>query len=477
MPEIASYHMTTEQFREYGYAVIDWISRYYEHLETLPVLSSVHPGDIRRSLPADPPQNGEPFSKLLSDIDKVVLPGITHWQSPNFFAYFPANASGPAILGDLLSSALGVQGMLWATSPACTELETHVLDWMAKMLALPVKFLSSSSGGGVIQDTASSATLCAMLAARERSTGYRSNQTGGDGKLVAYTSNQAHSSVEKAAMISGVGRSNLRQIAVDDRFAMRAEALTQAIERDRQAGLAPFFVCATIGTTSSHGMDPLPQIANICRQHGLWLHVDAAMAGTAALCPEFRYLQAGLEHADSYCFNPHKWMFTNFDCDCFFVADRDALIRSLSILPEYLRNQATESGSVFDYRDWQVPLGRRFRGLKLWFVIRHYGVEGLQHHIRRHVQLAQQFLEWVRSDERFEVVAPAPLNLICFRYRGSDEQNHHLMDRLNRSGALYLTHTRLANKFVLRFCVGQTNTESRHVERAWHRIQAEAADL
>ena len=477
MPDTASYHMTTEQFREYGYAVIDWITQYYERLESLPVLSTVQPGDIRRSLPADPPPHGELFSDLLSDIDKVILPGITHWQSPNFFAYFPANASGPAILGDLLSSALGVQGMLWATSPACTELETHVLDWMARMLALPGKFLSSSRGGGVIQDTASSATLCAMLAARERATGYQSNQTGGDGKLVAYTSNQAHSSVEKAAMISGVGRANLRQIAVDNRFAMRADALTQTILQDRQAGLTPFFVCATVGTTSSHAMDPLPEIANVCRQYGLWLHVDAAMAGTAGLCPEFRYLQAGIEHADSYCFNPHKWMFTNFDCDCFFVADREALIRSLSILPEYLRNQATESGSVFDYRDWQIPLGRRFRSLKLWFVIRHYGVDGLQHHIRRHVQLAQQFLEWVKNDERFEVVAPAPLNLVCFRYRGSDEQNQHLMDRLNRSGALYLTHTRLADKFVLRFCVGQTHTEARHVEHAWQRIQAEAADL
>ena len=469
--------MTTEEFREYGYALIDWIARYYERLESLPVLSKARPGDVRRSLPSDPPQHGEPFTELISDIDKIVLPGITHWQSPNFFAYFPANASGPAILGDLLSSALGVQGMLWATSPACTELETHVLDWLVTMLGLPESFLSSSTGGGVIQDTASSATLCAMLAARERSTGYWSNQKGCDGKLVAYTSSQAHSSVEKAAMIAGVGRDQLRLIAVDERFAMRTDALAQAIRQDKQAGLQPFFVCATIGTTSSHAMDPLPQIAALCREHRLWFHVDAAMAGTAALCPEFRHLQAGVEHADSYCFNPHKWMFTNFDCDCFFVADREALIRSLSILPEYLRNQATESGSVFDYRDWQVPLGRRFRSLKLWFVIRHYGVEGLQHHIRRHVQLAQQFLGWVQQNGHFEVVAPVPLNLVCFRYRGSDDQNQRLMNRLNQSGDLYLTHTRLADRFVLRFCVGQTNTEARHVERAWQRIQEEAAML
>ena len=469
--------MTSQQFREYGYAMVDWICNYYQSVESFPVLSNLEPGAVRRMLPDAPPQQPEPFANVLKDVEKVILPGITHWQSPNFYAYFPANTSGPAILGDLLSSALGVQGMLWATSPACTELETHVLDWLVPMLGLPQKFVSTSTGGGVIQDTASSATLCAMLSARERATAYRSNHIGCDGKLVAYTSTQAHSSVEKAAMIAGIGRDNIRLIAVDANFAMDPAALAQAIRQDLQAGRIPFFVCATVGTTSSHAMDPLPQVAAICREHGLWFHVDAAMAGSAAICPEFRYLQAGVEHADSYCFNPHKWMFTNFDCDCFFVADRAALIRSLSILPEYLRNQATESGAVFDYRDWQVPLGRRFRSLKLWFVIRHYGVEGLQRHIRYHVQLAQQFRSWLESDNRFEVVVPAPLNLVCFRYRGSDQQNERLMSSLNTSGDLYLTHTRLANQFVLRFCVGQTNTEARHVEHAWQRIQEEAAKL
>jgi aromatic-L-amino-acid decarboxylase len=469
--------MSSQQFREYGYAMVDWISDYYEAVEKFPVLSKLEPGAVRRLLPAVAPQKHEPFAQVLRDVEQVILPGITHWQSPNFFAYFPANASGPAILGDLLSSALGVQGMLWATSPACTELETHILDWLVPLMGLPEKFLSTSTGGGVIQDTASSATLCAMIAARERSTAYQSNHTGCDGKLVAYTSTQAHSSIEKAAMVSGIGRDNVRLIAVDGRFAMGPTALAQAIREDRQAGRVPFFVCATVGTTSSHAMDPLPQIAALCREHGLWFHVDAAMAGTAAICPEFRHLQAGVEHADSYCFNPHKWMFTNFDCDCFFVADRAALIRSLSILPEYLRNQATESGAVFDYRDWQIPLGRRFRSLKLWFVIRHYGVEGLQHHIRYHVQLAQQFRSWLESDDRFELLVPAPLNLICFRYRGSDEQNERLMNILNASGDLYLTHTRLANQFVLRFCVGQTNTEARHVEHAWQRIKEEADRL
>ena len=477
MAELSNYHMSSQQFREYGYALVDWISGYYESVDKFPVLSRVEPGAVRRMFPAVPPHKPESFEQMLRDVEQIILPGITHWQSPNFFAYFPANSSGPAILGDLLSSALGVQGMLWATSPACTELETHVLDWLVSMLGLPEKFLSTSTGGGVIQDTASSATLCAMIAARERSTAYQSNRTGCDGKLVAYTSSQAHSSIEKAAMIAGIGRDNVRLIAVDDHFAMDANALGHAIRQDQDAGRVPFFVCATVGSTSSHAMDPLPQIAALCQQHGLWFHVDAAMAGTAALCPEFRHLQTGVENADSYCFNPHKWMFTNFDCDCFFVADRAALIRSLSILPEYLRNQATESGAVFDYRDWQIPLGRRFRSLKLWFVIRHYGVEGLQHHVRYHVQLAQQFRAWLESDDRFEVVVPAPLNLICFRYRGSDEQNQRLMDALNASGDLYLTHTRLADRFVLRFCVGQTNTEARHVERAWQRIQQEADKL
>jgi len=477
MSQERSFHMTAEQFRQYGKQVVDWIADYYERIESLPVLSQVRPGDIRQSLPNHPPLRGEAFELLLEDIDRVILPGVTHWQSPNFFAYFPANASGPAILGDLLSSALGVQGMLWATSPACTELETQVLDWLVTMLGLPEKFLSSSTGGGVIQDTASSAALCAMLAARERATSYTANQRGTDGKLVAYTSTQAHSSLEKAAMIAGIGLKNLRLLEVDASFAIKPEALELQVEKDLEAGLVPFFVCGTVGTTSSNAMDPLPAMAAICREHNLWFHVDAAMSGTAALCPEFRHFQDGVEHADSYCFNPHKWMFTNFDCNCFYVADRKALIKTLSILPEYLKNQATESGAVFDYRDWQIPLGRRFRSLKLWFVIRHYGVEGLQFHVRQHVQIAQAFAGWVRQDPRFEVVAPVPLNLVCFRYRGSEEENQRLMDRLNRSGDLYLTHTRLGDKFVLRFCVGQTNTILKHVERAWERIQQETAKL
>jgi aromatic-L-amino-acid decarboxylase len=329
----------------------------------------------------------------------------------------------------------------------------------------------------VIQDTASSAALTALLAARERSTDWLSNEAGVGQSLVAYTSTQAHSSIEKAVKIAGLGSQQLRHIEVDSSFAMCPDKLAMQIQLDRQAGRIPCFVCATIGTTSSNAIDPIRQIGQICQTEGLWLHVDAAMSGTAAVCPEFRHIHEGVEWADSYCFNPHKWMFTNFDCDCFYVARREELIRTLSILPEYLRNRATESGAVIDYRDWQIPLGRRFRALKLWFVIRHYGLEGLQHHVRRHIQMAQQFAQWVSDDGQFELAAPAPLNLICFRHRAGDDFNRRLLDRLNAGGQLYLTHTVLGQQFVLRFCVGQTHTEPRHVAQAWRQIQQTAEAL
>jgi aromatic-L-amino-acid decarboxylase len=477
MNDDKSYHMTPEEFRRYGREVVDWIADYYENIESLPVLSRSQPGQVRASLPSHPPSEGEAFESILKDVSDLILPGLTHWQSPNFFAYFPANTSGPAILGELLASGLGVQGMLWATSPACTELETHVLDWLVEMLGLPEKFLSTHTGGGVIQDSASSATLCALLAARERATGFSSNEQGCDGRLVAYTSSQAHSSVEKAVKIAGIGRENLRLINVDDNLAMRPDLLSAQIEADRQAGRTPFFATATVGTTSSNAIDPLPEIGRICSGNNMWLHVDAAMAGTAALCPEFRWIQKGLELADSYCFNPHKWMFTNFDCDCFLIADRNILIQTLSILPEYLRNQASESGAVIDYRDWHIPLGRRFRALKLWFVIRHYGVQGLQAHIRRHVELARLFADRVQSDERFELAVTPPLTLVCFRHRGGDEVNRQLMKRLNASGDIYLTHTSLQDRITLRLSIGQTSTELRHIENAWRRIQEEAEAL
>ena len=471
-------HMSPDEFRRAGRLVIDWIARYMEEVERYPVLSPARPGEVRAKLPPRPPAGGDAVEAWLSDLEEVVMPGITHWQSPNFFAFFPANASGPAILGDLLAAGLGVQGMLWATSPACTELETHVLDWLVDMLGLPERFLSTGAGGGVIQDTASSASLCALLAARERATGFASNEhgVGGATRLTAYTSSQAHSSIEKAVKIAGVGRENLRLIEVDSDFAMRPDALANAIAADRAGGHLPFFVCATAGTTSSTAMDPVRAIGEICAREGLWLHVDGAHSGSAALAPELRWVNDGLELADSYCFNPHKWMLTNFDCDCMYVAERAALIKTLSVLPEYLRNRATESGAVFDYRDWHVPLGRRFRALKLWFVIRHYGEEGLRTHIRGHVALARDFESWVEEDPRFELAAPAPLSLVCFRHRSGDEVNQRLMDELNTSGRLYLTHTRLDGKLTLRMAIGATGTGCRHVEAAWRAIREAAPD-
>jgi aromatic-L-amino-acid/L-tryptophan decarboxylase len=470
-------HMTPDEFRRHGRDVVDWIADYMEHVEKLPVLSKARPGDVRAALPREPPLKGEPFELVLEDVDRIILPGITHWQSPKFFAYFPCNNSGPGILGELLSAGLGVQGMLWATSPACTELETHVLDWLVGMLGLPEKFLSSSAGGGVIQDTASSATLCAMLAGRERATAFRSNESGGDGRLTAYASNQAHSSVEKAAVIAGIGRQNLRLVDVDESYAMRPDALAKAIADDKRAGKIPSFVCATVGTTSSNAVDPVAEIGRICREAGIWLHVDAAMSGTAALCPEFRWIHDGVELADSYCFNPHKWMFTNFDCDAFWVADRAALVRTLSILPEYLKNRATESGAVIDYRDWQIPLGRRFRALKLWFVIRHYGIEALQAYVRKHVELAQKFRSWVEKSESFELAAPAPLNLVCFRHVGGDAINASLLEAVNATGEMYLTHTSLRGRHTLRMSIGQAWTQERHVEAAWRTLQRLAIEV
>ena len=471
--------MSPDEFRAHGKALIDWIADYYEQIEQYPVMSRVAPGEVRAQLPAEPPQTGEPFEAMMADVERIIMPGITHWQSPNFYAYFPANASFPSILGELLSAGLGVQGMIWQTSPAATELETHVMDWLAGMLGLPEAFLSTSTGGGVIQDTASSAVLAALIAARERVTSEESELvtrhsslvTGNDSRLRAYCSTQTHSSMEKAAGVAGVGRANVRAIAVDERFAMRPEALRAAIEADIAAGLRPFFVVATVGSTSSLAMDPVREIGEICREFGLWLHVDAAMAGTAALCPEFRGYFDGVERADSFAFNPHKWMFTNFDCDCFWVADRAALIRSLSILPEYLVNAATASGAVIDYRDWHVQLGRRFRALKLWFVIRHYGAEGLQALVREHVRLAGLFAEWVAADPRFELAAPPVLNLVCFRLREGDEASRALLEKLNASGKMYLTHTVLDGKYALRLCVGQTHVEERHVREAWEEIR------
>ena len=470
-------HMSPAQFRRHGRQVIDWIADYYERIESFPVQSQVQPGELTSSLPARPPEQGEPFDALLDDLDTLILPGITHWQHPSFFAYFPANASGPAILGDLIASGLGIQGMLWATSPAATELETHVLDWLADLLALPARFRSDSAGGGVIQHSASDATLVALLAALHRASGGRTEGAGvAAERFTVYTSGQTHSSVEKACRIAGLGSSALRKLDVDAMTqAARPERLRAQIAADVAAGFVPALVVASVGATGTGAVDPVRELALIAQEYGAWLHVDAAWAGVAAVCPELRWLNDGFELADSLCTNPHKWLLTNFDCDAFWVADRAALVGAMSILPDYLRNTATESGAVIDYRDWQVPLGRRFRSLKLWAVIRWYGAVGLRTHIRGHVALAQQFAAWVAADDRFEIVAPHPLSLVTFRLRAGDDATRALMERVDESGDLYLTHTTVNGRFALRMAIGSPQTELRHVEAAWAALSAHAS--
>ncbi len=465
-------HMTPEEFRRHGYQVIDWIADYQQRVETLPVLSRVAPGDIRAQLPPHPPQDGEGFDDVLRDLDEVLLPGITHWQHPSFFAYFPANASGPAILGDLLASGLGVQGMLWATSPAATELETHVLDWLAELLDLPAGLRSDSTGGGVIQSSASDSAVVALLAALHRVSGGATETEGvATGRYTVYTSHQTHSSVEKACRVVGLGSAALRKLDVDPSTqAADPEHLRRLLAADVDAGFVPALVVASIGATGTGAVDPVAELAATARDYDAWVHVDAAWAGVAAVCPEFRYLNAGLDRVDSYTTNPHKWLLTNFDCNAFWVADRGALIGALSILPEYLRNAATASGEVIDYRDWQVPLGRRFRALKLWSVLRWYGANGLAQHIRGHVELAQYLAAELRADDRFEIVAPHPLALVTFRLRAGDEATRALMEAVNASGEAYLTHTVVESRAAIRVAIGSVQTQQRHVRALWDQL-------
>jgi aromatic-L-amino-acid decarboxylase len=464
----------SEDFRRHGHTLVDWIVDYLDGLEARPVTSVVTPGEIRARLPATPPAGPEPFGAVLADLDDVIVPGLTHWQHPSFFAYFPCNSSYPAILGELVSAGLGVNGMSWATSPAATELESLMCDWMLELLDLPGRFRSTGTGGGVIQGTASEATLCAILAARERITDGRANRAGATGRLVGYATAQAHSSIEKGMRIAGIGSDNLRLVAVDHTFAMRPDALAAAIRADRDAGMVPFFVNATVGTTSSLAFDPVPAIADVCRRESLWLHVDAAMAGIAALCPEHRWVNAGVERADSYCTNPHKWMGINFDCDLFYVADRSALLAALSILPEYLRTAAGDAGAVIDYRDWQIPLGRRFRALKVWFTLRADGPEPARAMIRRQVAWAADLAGWVAADARFELAAPPALNLVCLRHVDGDAATDALVDAANASGAALFTRTVLDGGSALRVCIGGRTTERRHVEAAWALLQSRA---
>ena len=462
-----------ERFRREGRAIVDWIADYWHAVADKPVQSPVEPGWVGSQLPAVPPEQPEQLDAVLADLDRVIVPGLTHWQHPGFFAYFPASTSGPSILGELLSAGLGVQGMLWATSPACTELETHVLDWLRELLGLPDRFASTGTGGGVILDSASTGLLTAVVAARQRAAGsdVRDDDTSHSRQLVAYASAGAHSSVEKGLRIAGISRQWLRKIATNARGQMDADRLASAMDADAQAGRIPFFVAATVGTTSSGAFDPVPLIAAAARRHGAWLHVDAAWAGAAALCPEFRGpIVAGAEAADSWGFNPHKWMLVNFDCHTLWVADRGPLVQALSMKPDYLRNAATESGAVIDYSDWQVPLGRRFRALKLWLTLRMIGAAAIRQRIRDHVLWATEFAGWVRADPRFELLAEPSLSLVCFGLRSGDEASASLLDRVNGEGRVLLSPARIGSRHALRLAVGDTLTRREDVETAWNEL-------
>ncbi|WP_246078799.1 aminotransferase class V-fold PLP-dependent enzyme [Modestobacter excelsi] len=466
-------HMTPEQFRQHGHEVVDWIADYWTRIGSFPVRSQVSPGDVRASLPPTAPEQGERFSAVLADLDRVVLPGVTHWQHPGFFGYFPANTSGPSVLGDLVSAGLGVQGMSWVTSPAATELEQHVMDWLADLMGLPESFRSTGSGGGVVQDSSSGANLVALLAALHRASKGATLRHGVRPEdHTVYVSAETHSSMEKAARIAGLGTDAIRIVEVDGDLAMRPGALAARLERDVARGYTPVLVCATVGTTSTTAIDPLAELGPICQRFGVWLHVDAAYAGVSAVAPELRALQAGVEWADSYTTDAHKWLLTGFDATLFWVADRAALTGALSILPEYLRNAATDTGAVVDYRDWQIELGRRFRALKLWFVVRWYGAEGLREHVRTHVALAQELAGWAEGDERFDVASPHPFSLVCLRPRwaagiDADVATMTLLDRLNDGGEVFLTHTTVDGAAVLRVAIGAPATTREHVERVW----------
>ncbi|WP_217698476.1 pyridoxal-dependent decarboxylase [Streptacidiphilus griseoplanus] len=475
-------HMTPQEFRHLGRQAVDWIADYWEALDSLPVAPQIAPGRIRSRLPDRPPERAQPFEALLGDLSDVIVPGLLHWQHPRFLGYFPANASGPAVLAELLSAGLGVQGMSWVTSPACTELEEHTLDWLVELLGLPGHFRSTGPGGGVIQDTASSALLVALVAALHRAGKGRVRREGVGGTQYAlYITPETHSAAAKAAIVSGLGEQAVRHVATrPGTQSLDVGDLRARITADLDAGITPLMTVATVGTTSTAAVDPVADIGRVCREHGLWLHVDAAYAGVAAVCPELRWLNDGVaEYADSYCTNPHKWLLTNFDCDTFWVADRSWLTGALTMLPEYLRNAPSESGEVTDYRNWQIPLGRRFRALKLWAVIRWYGAEGLRAHIRQGIGLAGLLADWIDADERFELRAPHPLSLVCFRLRtppgvDGDEANLRLLKAVNATGSTFLTHSKIGDEVVLRMAAGGIFTEQRHLREAWSCILQEA---
>jgi aromatic-L-amino-acid decarboxylase len=465
--------INSQDFRKYAHEFVDWMADYLEEVENLPVKSPVKPGEIYAQIPNSPPAEGEPMDRIFKDFERIILPGMTHWQSPNYFAYFTANSSYPSLLAEMLTSTLAAQCMVWETSPAAAELEEKVLNWLREMIGLPNDF------EGVIQDTASTATLVALLTAREVYTSYRINETGflASNYFRIYCSEEAHSSIEKAVKMAGFGRNALVKVACDDSLAIRPARLRKCILDDIHSGYIPLCVVAALGTTGTLAIDPLEPLAEICEKYDLWLHVDAAFAGTALVLPEQRWMIKGIERADSFVFNPHKWMFTNFDCSAYFVKDSEALIRTFEVLPEYLKTGTR--GKVKDYRDWGIQLGRRFRALKLWFVIRDYGVDGIKQKVQGHITWAAELAEQVRSEPGFELLEPQQLSLVCFRYvpktaqtrEEINEANTTILKRLNESGRIYLTHTKVDGMVTLRMVIAQTNVTREHVQQAWNLIR------
>jgi aromatic-L-amino-acid/L-tryptophan decarboxylase len=464
-----------DAFRAEAHRLVDWISRYLEGAERYPVLARVRPGEIRDALPAAPPTRGEPLEQILADVERVVVPGLTHWNHPGFFAYFANSSPGPAVLAEALAAAFNANAMLWKTAPAATELELVVLDWLRQMLGLPAGLF------GVIQDTASTSTLVALAAAREAVPGLDVRRRGlvGQARLRMYASEHAHSSVEKAGIVLGIGQDGYRAVPVDDEHRMDPAALARAAAEDRAAGFTPFAVTATVGTTSTTSIDPVPAIADVCAREGLWLHVDTAYAGSAAVVPELRWVLAGCERADSLVVNPHKWMFVPVDLSVLYTRRPEVVRRAFSILPEYLRTaEETVAPNLMDYG---VSLGRRFRALKLWMVIRAFGSEGIADRLREHVRLAGVFRRLLESDPDFEIAAPSPLSVVCFRARfpgaspeEEDRRNAEMMEAVNATGEAYLSHTKLRGRTVLRLAIGNLRTEERHVRRTFELLRVKA---
>jgi len=472
--------MDPAEFRRLGHELVDWVADYRAGIEELPVMSRAQPGEIEALLPAEPPRRAEGLADIVADLDRIVLPGITHWTHPGWFAYFPANTDLASVLADLVSSGLGAQGMNWQTSPSATEVENVVMEWLRRMLGLPDTF------SGVIQDTASTATLCALLCAREWTGGYGQNRGGLQAEphpLVVYVSDQAHSSVRKAALLAGFGAENLRLIETDDTHALRIDLLEQAIEQDMADGRRPCALVAAVGTTATTALDPVDAAARTAQRYGLWLHVDAALAGTAMICPEERWMWQGIEHADSLVLNPHKWLGAGFDLSAYYVRDSEHLVRVMSTDPSYLRT--AQDGVVRNLRDWGIPLGRRFRALKLWFVIREYGVEGLQERVRRDLANARWLQEQVDAAPDWQRLAPVPLQTVCLRHvpaeLSGDEtaltiHNLTIADSVNTAGRCCVTPAVLKGRQMIRVSIGAQTTERRHVEGVWAELRAAAGE-